>query len=91
MTLPKAPLDAERAGAMNAYARYASLGIQFAVAMCFFGWVGWWLDGKLSTYPLLLIVGLFLGATGGFVSLVKAIPPAGPRRELPRDDPPPKP
>lgn len=88
MSLPKAPPDAERAAALNAYARYASLGLQFAVAMCFFGWVGWWLDGKLGTYPLIMIVGFFLGATGGFVSLVKAIPPTGTKRKPAPEDPP---
>lgn len=76
MSLPKAPLDEESLGAFNAYGRYASLGIQFVVAMCFFGWVGWWADGKLGTYPLLMIIGLFLGATGGFISLIHAIPAA---------------
>lgn len=75
MSLPKAPLD-EGPAALTAYGRYASLGIQFVVAMCLFGWVGWWADGKLGTYPLLMIIGLFLGATGGFVALIKAIPPS---------------
>jgi F0F1-type ATP synthase assembly protein I len=79
MSLPKAPLGDEGPEALNAYGRYASLGIQFVVAMCFFGWVGWWVDGKLGTYPLMMIIGLFLGAGGGFVALIKAIPPSSKR------------
>ncbi|MCB9915460.1 MAG: AtpZ/AtpI family protein [Planctomycetes bacterium] len=91
MSLPKTPLDregldGEGAAALNAYARYASLGFQFVAAMGLFGWLGWWLDGKLATYPLMMIVGLFLGATGGFISLIKAIPPSSSRRVPPRDD-----
>jgi len=30
---------------------------------------GWWLDGKLGTEPLFLILGAFVGAAAGFYSL----------------------
>ncbi|HIG10932.1 MAG TPA: AtpZ/AtpI family protein [Planctomycetes bacterium] len=73
--LPKTPLDSEGPGALDAYGRYASLGIQFVVAMCFFGWIGRWADGKLGTYPWLMILGLALGAVASFISLLHSIPP----------------
>ncbi len=60
---------------MVAYGRYAALGVQFVVTMCLLGWIGHWADGKLGTYPLLMILGFFLGATGSFISLLSAIPP----------------
>ncbi len=82
MTPPKAPLDEEALRELNAYGRLASLGIQFVVSMCFFGWGGWWIDGKLGTYPLLMIVGLFLGAVGGFISLIYAVPSSTTRRSV---------
>ena len=63
----------ESIGIMNAYGRYASLGIQLAASMCVFGWVGYWLDGKLGTYPWLMIIGLMLGAGTGFYALILAV------------------
>jgi F0F1-type ATP synthase assembly protein I len=31
--------------------------------------VGWWVDGKLGTMPLFLILGALVGGGGGFYSL----------------------
>lgn len=59
---------------MDAYGRYAGLGFQFVAAMGIMGFGGFWLDGKLGTYPLLMIVGIFVGAAGGFYSLLQAVP-----------------
>jgi F0F1-type ATP synthase assembly protein I len=65
--------------------RYAGLGFQFAATLCVVGALGWWLDEKLGTSPWLLIAGVFLGATGGFLSLLRAVgSPSRPPRE-PRD------
>lgn len=71
---------------MVGYARYSALGLQFVVAMCLLGWVGNWVDGKLGTYPLLMILGIFLGAAGSFVSLLSSIPPVQRRRSPPEPD-----
>lgn len=66
------------------YAAYAGAGLQFAVTFLVFGLAGWWLDGKLGTGPWLMILGIALGATGAFISLVKSIPAAtGTRRSKP--------
>lgn len=59
---------------MDAYGRYAGLGFQFVASMALLGLGGYWLDGKLGTHPWLLIVGIFLGAAGGFYSLLQAVP-----------------
>ena len=53
--------------------RYAGLGFQFAGTLCAFGALGWWLDTKLGSSPWLLIAGVFLGATGAFVALIRAV------------------
>ena len=52
---------------------YIGLGVQFAVTifLCLLG--GWWLDQKLSTVPLFLFLGTFLGAGGGFYSFYKRL------------------
>jgi F0F1-type ATP synthase assembly protein I len=56
--------------------RYAGLGFQFAGALVAFGALGWWLDGLLGTSPWLLIAGVFIGAAGAFVALLRAVPAA---------------
>jgi hypothetical protein len=54
--------------------RYAGLGLQFALTMALLGGLGWWLDGRFGTLPWLLITGVLVGAVGGFVRIVKAVP-----------------
>lgn len=56
--------------------RYAGLGAQFVAAIAVVGALGWWLDGKLGTSPWLLIAGVFVGAVGGFIAMIRAVPPA---------------
>ena len=79
--MPQLPPDNGRAKAFQDYGRYAGLGFQFAAAILVLGYAGWWLDEKLSTKPLFLIVGVLAGATGGFLSLLKSVPgPTGGKR-----------
>jgi len=49
------------------------IGIQFAVAvgLCVAG--GYWLDKKLGTIPLFIILGTVLGASAGFLNIYKAV------------------
>jgi len=59
---------------LNKYANQAiTLGIQFAVAvgLCLAG--GYWLDQKLSTTPLFIIIGVFLGGSAGFLSIYREV------------------
>jgi len=65
---------------MEAYGRFASFGVQLVVTMCLLGWGGWWLDGKLGTYPLSMIVGLFAGAGASFYALILAVNDASKKR-----------
>lgn len=57
--------------------RYSGLGFQFAATLGVFAFGGYWLDQRLGTLPLFLIVGVLLGFAGGFLSLVRRVPPAG--------------
>ena len=52
---------------------FAGLGIQFVVAILLFLYLGKWLDGKLGTAPWLLILGVFVGAGGGFYSMYRKL------------------
>ncbi|KKM10843.1 hypothetical protein SY88_11960 [Clostridiales bacterium PH28_bin88] len=55
------------------YARYANFAFSFGVTMAaslFLGYYGGnWLDTKLGTSPLLMVVGLLLGVAASFYSL----------------------
>ncbi len=76
-------------GPQNQYFRYAGAGIQFALTFLVFGAAGWWLDGRLGSAPWLMIAGIALGATGAFISLVRAVPTA--KRSRGSHEHPPKP
>jgi ATP synthase protein I len=51
----------------------AGLGIQFAASILLFLYAGKWLDGRLGTAPLFLIVGVFLGAGASFYSMYRKL------------------
>jgi len=76
-----------RVNAANDLSRYAGLGMQFAVTLLVFVAIGIWCDKKLGTEPWLLIAGVFLGGTGAFLAILRAVPPARSRRSNPTDHP----
>jgi len=53
----------------RASGQYMGLGLTMALSVLFFLGIGAWVDSKLGTSPLLLIVGAFIGAGAGFYSL----------------------
>ncbi|MFQ5863719.1 MAG: AtpZ/AtpI family protein [bacterium] len=56
-------------------APFIDLGLRFAIAIILGVGGGYWLDSKFHTTPLLLILGLFLGATAGFLTVYRAVYP----------------
>jgi F0F1-type ATP synthase assembly protein I len=79
--LPRRSGPQDEFDAQRGYARYATLGLQFAASLAFFLWLGWWVDGKFSTTPIFLLVGLLLGFVSGLISIVSKVPPPRARRE----------
>jgi ATP synthase protein I len=65
------PPSGRRGRALTTAARLASVGIEFALSTVIGMLGGRWLDGKLGTEPWLMIVGLLLGVTAGFRSLIR--------------------
>lgn len=63
---------------------FAGVGIQFAVSILVFLYVGQWLDRKLGTAPWLLIIGVFLGAGASFYSMYRKLMAAQARDEAAR-------
>lgn len=54
--------------------RYAGLGLQFVMTIAVLGGLGYWLDARFGTRPWLLVTGVIVGAIGGFVAIVRAVP-----------------
>jgi F0F1-type ATP synthase assembly protein I len=52
---------------------FAGLGFQFAAAIIVFLYLGKWLDAKFGTAPWLLLVGVFVGAGGGFYAMYRKL------------------
>ena len=68
------------AGAPSASA-FAGFGIQFAVALLLFLYAGRWVDRRLGTAPLFLVLGVFLGAGASFFSMYRGLTGAQRRAE----------
>jgi F0F1-type ATP synthase assembly protein I len=55
------------------------------VTILVFLYLGEWLDRKLGTAPWLLLLGVFIGAAGGFYSLYRALTATQRREREPRE------
>lgn len=53
--------------------RYAGLGIQLAVSLLAFVWIGQWADRKLGTGGLLTVLAAFLGFGGTMYWLIRSL------------------
>ena len=54
---------------LRATGQFMGLGLAWALSVLFFLGVGAWIDSKLGTSPILLVLGAFIGAAAGFYSL----------------------
>jgi F0F1-type ATP synthase assembly protein I len=54
-------------------AQFMGLGLQFVLSLLLFLYLGQWVDGKLGTSPLFLILGVFTGATAAFYSMYRKL------------------
>ena len=52
---------------------YLSLGIEFVASILLCLFAGRWLDGKLGTEPMLMLVGVFVGAAAGFYHFFQTV------------------
>lgn len=53
--------------------RGAGAGVQFGAAIVVFTLGGLWVDRRLDTVPLFLLLGLGLGFTGGLIHLMRTL------------------
>jgi ATP synthase protein I len=60
-------------GSTPSASEFAGIGLQFAVSIILFVFAGQWLDRRMGTGPLFLIVGAFVGAGGAFYSMYRKL------------------
>ncbi len=65
--------DSTRSQLVSAAGQFTGFGLTWALSVLLFLLGGWWLDGKVGTAPLFMILGAFLGGAAGFYSLYRHI------------------
>ena len=63
----------ETAGGALSGGEFAGIGIQFALVILVFTFGGVWLDRRLGSSPWFTIIGVFVGAAGGFYSMYRKV------------------
>jgi len=64
---------------------FAGAGIQFAVALVIFVFLGNWLDKRFGTSPLFIVLGVLIGGGGGFYSFYRKVTSAQKADDARRD------
>ena len=67
---PPLPFD-RKANPMLKAARYTGAGLEFAVAVGLFTWLGHWADGRFGTDPWWTVIGALVGVAAGTWVLVR--------------------
>jgi ATP synthase protein I len=70
---PPGSIEPATPSASGGMAAYAGLGFQFAIAILLGLYLGQWVDRKLGTRSLFLIIGVFFGAATGFYSMLRRL------------------
>jgi F0F1-type ATP synthase assembly protein I len=63
----------EDKGSAPSASEFAGIGLQFAASIVLFVFAGQWLDRRLGTGPVFLILGVFGGAGGAFYSMYRKL------------------
>jgi F0F1-type ATP synthase assembly protein I len=63
----------EDKGSAPSASDFAGIGLQFAASIVLFVFAGQWLDRRLGTGPVFLILGMFAGAGGSFYSMYRKL------------------
>jgi len=52
---------------------YAGVGLQFALSIILFLFLGQWVDRKLGSSPVFLLIGVFVGGGAAFYSMYRRL------------------
>jgi F0F1-type ATP synthase assembly protein I len=64
---------AEHGAGFKSAAPYLTLGIQLALAVLVFFFLGRWLDQELNTSPWLMLTGIMIGVVGGLINFFRTV------------------
>jgi len=75
MDAPGSKRSAQNSGKtwVTEFGPYLTIGMQLAIAVVGFFFLGRWLDDIFGTAPWLMIVGLMVGTAGGFISFFRSV------------------
>jgi F0F1-type ATP synthase assembly protein I len=71
-------------GWISEFGPYLTMGMQLAIAVVAFFFLGRWLDSVFDTSPWLMVTGLLMGTAGGFISFFRSVVAMGKREEKSR-------
>ncbi|HEY4613613.1 MAG TPA: AtpZ/AtpI family protein [Bacteroidota bacterium] len=85
-----APQSGRRVRALNTFYQefgpFLTLGIQLAVAVVVFYFIGAWVDERYNTSPTFTLVGVMLGTVGGLVKFFKSVSDLNKKEESQKDE-----
>ncbi len=58
---------------LRSFAPYLTMGIQLALSIVVFFFIGKWLDGRFNTTPWLMLGGLLIGGVGGMIKFITSV------------------
>jgi F0F1-type ATP synthase assembly protein I len=67
-------------------APYLGLGMQLALSVLLFFFIGWWIDGAYGSGPFGMLIGLAVGITGGMIKFIRTVTSPGFKKEITRHD-----
>lgn len=56
---------------MRDFGPFLTLGLQLAISVAVFFFIGYWVDRSLGTWPWCTITGAFIGAVGGLIKFFR--------------------
>ncbi|HTP80190.1 MAG TPA: AtpZ/AtpI family protein [Bacteroidota bacterium] len=65
--------DGEPENVLRQVSPYIGLGLQLALTVAIFYFIGSWMDDRFQTAPYLMVVGSMVGIVGGFIKFYKTV------------------
>ncbi len=66
---------------LRGFAPFLTLGIQLALSIVVFFFLGKWMDSRFNTSPWLMLGGLIIGGVGGMVKFITSVMKLGQQQD----------